>query len=51
MSYDISSTENAAVFGPATAWDVFGPDGKNWAGTERQAYVDAGLLPAAEAGQ
>ena len=46
MSHDISSAENNAMFGPPTAWDVFGPDGRNWAGYHRDGYVALGLLPA-----
>ena len=40
---DITSQENIAMNGPATAWNVFGADGKNWAGYTRQDYIDVGV--------
>ena len=42
-SHDISSTENNAMYGAPTAWNVFNDQGYNWAGYTRQDYIDIGV--------
>lgn len=41
--HDITSQENNAMFGTPTAWNVFGADGRNWAGYTKEDYAEIGI--------